>query len=181
MADSEKLKRLLEIVRDEIIPLTESEVVQGSGYTGAAVVRADTLMSVMIGANCSAQSPLFHGSIDALNRFFKLPVRPDPSELIFVATHDPCPMCTAAIAIAGFKELWYIFPLESSEHLCEELFGSKRSRGENAYFTRQCLADAVREDGSSDLAAMLDEIEKKYEELMPEGDAPEGEESENQG
>lgn len=167
MADQEKLRRLLEIVRDEILPLTESEAAKGCGATGGAVLRSDTYTSVMIGSDSTSQSPLLHGEIDALSRYFKLPVRPDPSELIFLATHDPCPMCAAAIARSGIKELWYIFDSPENEHICEELFGAPRVREENEFFTKRRVADAIEEGGSAELADLLDEITKRYDALAP--------------
>jgi tRNA(Arg) A34 adenosine deaminase TadA len=172
MRDSEKLQKILEVVRDEILPLTESEVSRGGGVSGGAILRADTLTSVMVGSDNRTENPLRHGDIDALNRFFKLPVRPDPSELIFLATHDPCPMCAAALAWAGFKELWVFFGHEdledaltgrASAEMYRELFGVESMRPKNAFFTKYNLKKAAAASpDKEELLEITDEIEKRY-------------------
>lgn len=188
MHDTEKLQKLLEVVRDEILPLTESEVARGNHAFGGAVVRPDTLTSVMVGSDNRTASPLFHGEMDTLNRFFKLPVRPNPADLIFLSTHDPCPMCIAAIAWAGFKEVWVLFGTSDVEdevcmklnaQMFKEVFGVDGVRPENAFFTKRSLKKAVAGSPDKDeLQAIVDEIEKRYDALevadfdYPEIDIP---------
>lgn len=187
MRDAEKLQKMLEVIRDEILPLTEAEVARGNHVSGGAILRSDTLTSVMIGSNNRTASPLFHGEMDTLNRFFKLPVRPDPDELIFLATHDPCPMCASAIALAGFKELWVLFGykdvaedfgMTADAQMYKELFGVEGTRQDNAFFTKRSLKKAV--SGSLDreeLEEILSEIEKRYDSLEVEDtDYPSAEE-----
>lgn len=172
MHSTEKLQKILEVVRDEILPLTESEVKRGNHVFGGAILRKDTLTSVMIGSNNRVENPLFHGEIDTLNRFFKLPVRPNPEELIFLATHDPCPMCASAIAWAGFKELWVLFDYRDVKdefdmpidlEMYHEVFGVDGVRPQNKFFEKYSLKKAVSNDpNSADLAPLLEEIEKRY-------------------
>ena len=172
MRDDEKLEKMLDVIRDEILPLTECEVKRGNHIFGGAVLRPDTLTSVMVGSNNRIENPLFHGEIDALNRFFKLPVRPRPDELLFLATHDPCPMCSAAIAWAGFKEVWFFFcarevaegfgmPVDAEMY--KDLFGSAGVRAENKFFRKYSIKEAI--DGLSardKFSGILEEIEKRY-------------------
>ena len=40
--------------------------------------------------------------------------RPDPRELIFLSTHEPCSMCLSAITWAGFDNFYYFFSHEDS-------------------------------------------------------------------
>ncbi|MDR1943476.1 MAG: nucleoside deaminase [Synergistaceae bacterium] len=163
---------LLEIIRDEILPLTESESTRGNLPSGSALLRADTLTSVMVGADNRVVNPLFHGDIDAINRFFKLPVRPKTNELIFLATHDPCPMCASAIAWAGFKELWVFFDRSNWEHdqtprversMYRDLFGVDDIRQDNPFFTRHSIRKTVATNPHrEELQRMIDEIERRY-------------------
>lgn len=172
MHDAEKLRKMLEIIRDEILPLTESEVKRGNHVFGGAILRTDTLTSVMVGSNNRIESPLFHGEIDTLNRFFKLPVHPPTDELIFLATHDPCPMCAAAIAWAGFKELWALFDYQDVEAefgmpvditMFREVFGVEGVRPENTFFKKHSLKRAISTSPDRDeLQEILEEIEKRY-------------------
>jgi tRNA(Arg) A34 adenosine deaminase TadA len=174
---TEKLQRLLEIVRDEIIPLSESEIHRGNYIFGSAIIRADTLTSVMVGSDNRVENPLFHGEIDALNRFFKLPVRPAARDLIFLSVSDPCPMCASAIAWAGFRELWILFgareveddfSMPSANLMYRELFGVEGVRSENPFFQKHSLKKAVLSaSNNADLQGLLDDITKRYDIMQP--------------
>lgn len=172
MNDAEKVRKILEVIRDEVLPLTEAEVARGNHVFGAAILRADTMTSVMVGSNNRIENPLYHGEIDTLNRFFKLPVRPPCEDLIFAATHDPCPMCASAIAWAGFKELWVLFdykevaaafdmPVDLTMY--REVFGVEGVRPENAFFKKHSLKKAAAGVSEKNgLQSILDEIERRY-------------------
>jgi tRNA(Arg) A34 adenosine deaminase TadA len=170
--DAEKVKMLLEVIRDEILPLTESESARGNAPSGSAILRADTLTSVMVGADNRITNPIFHGDIDAINRFFKLPVHPPAEELIFLASHDPCPLCAAAIAWAGFKELWVLFDqdaiepkgsLKTSISMYRDIFGVEGIRHENSFFTRHSIKRAVATSPNrEELQVLFDDVERRY-------------------
>jgi tRNA(Arg) A34 adenosine deaminase TadA len=169
---AEKVKLLLEVVRDEILPLTESEMARGNVSCGSAILRADTLTSVMVGADNRGTNPLFHGNIDSINRFFKLPVHPPTEELIFLATHDPCPMCAAAIAWAGFKELWILFgqgevelepTMRPSPAMYRDLFGVEGIRQDNGYYARYGIKKQVATSPNRDeLQSLLDDVGRRF-------------------
>lgn len=172
MHEAEKIRSILEVIRDEVLPLTESQVTYGNHIFGGAIMRADTMTSVMVGSNNRIENPLFHGEIDTLNRFFKLPVRPKSEDLIFVATHDPCAMCAAAIAWAGFKELWVLFDYKDVEAdfgmpvdllMYKEVFGVEGTRPDNLFFSKHSLKKAIAESPeNSSLQPIFDEIKKRY-------------------
>jgi tRNA(Arg) A34 adenosine deaminase TadA len=182
---------LLEVVRDEILPLTESESAKGNEPSGGAILRADTLTSVMVGADTRLKNPLFHGDIDAINRFFKLPVHPPAEELIFLATHDPCPMCASAIAWAGFKEMWILFDEDDREPsggistdsltMYRGLFGVDRIREENGFFTKHSIKKVIATNpGKDELQVLLEEVGHRYAALrLHENDVREHRESES--
>jgi tRNA(Arg) A34 adenosine deaminase TadA len=172
MNSEEKLERMLDVIRDEILPLTECEVKRGNHVFGGAIIRPDTMTTVIVGSNNRMENPLIHGEIDTLNRFFKLPVRPKADELIFLSTHDPCPMCAAAIAWAGFREIWYLFgyadvvekfgmPIDLE--IYRELFGTNGVKSENKFFKKHSIKEAIEESPDPDrYAQTLEEIEKRY-------------------
>ncbi|MDR3331379.1 MAG: nucleoside deaminase [Synergistaceae bacterium] len=172
MHNSEKLQKLLEVIRDEILPLTESEVQRGNHVFGSAILRSDTLTSVMAGSDNRVENPLFHGEIDALNRFFKLPVRPQAKDLIFLSIEDPCPMCASAIAWAGFKELWVLFghkdveadfSMPSAGVMYRELFGVDGIRLDNLFYKKHSLRKAVAALPEEDeLNGILNGIIERY-------------------
>jgi tRNA(Arg) A34 adenosine deaminase TadA len=173
MNNTEKLRAMLEVIRDEILPLTESVTTQGNDLLGSAVLRPDTFTSVIVGADNKMANPILHGVMDAINRFFKLPVHPPAEDLIFLSTHDPCPMCAAAIACAGFRELWVLFRREDDDdsdrfspvgmELYKSLFGVNDIRQDNVFFTRRSLKKAViAHPHDGELQRILGEIEHRY-------------------
>ncbi|MDR0764416.1 MAG: nucleoside deaminase [Synergistaceae bacterium] len=175
MDSEEMIERTLDIIRDEILPLTECEVKRGNHLFGGAIIRPDTMTTVIVGSNNRVENPLIHGEIDTLNRFFKLPVRPKADELIFLSTHDPCPMCAAAIAWAGFREIWYLFGyadvvekfgMPVDREMYRELFGANGVKSENKFFKKHSIEKAIEESPDPGrYADTLDEIEKRYSAL----------------
>ena len=168
---TEKIEKMLDVIRDEILPLTECEVKRGNHVFGGAILRPDTLTSVMVGSNNRVENPLFHGEIDTLVRFYKLPVRPNPNELIFLATHEPCPMCAAAIAWAGFREVWVLFgtkemiedfdmPVDIAMY--NELFRTDGVEPDNIFFKKYSIVEAIEELGTDKFDETIGEIRKRY-------------------
>jgi len=68
---------------------------------GAVIVDSESGEIVAEGWNRSAENPIWHGEIDALNRLAQ--VRPviDGARLFLYSTAEPCPMCQSAILWAG--------------------------------------------------------------------------------
>jgi tRNA(Arg) A34 adenosine deaminase TadA len=175
MRDDEKIEKMLDVIKDEILPLTECEVKRGNHVFGGAILRPDTMTSVMVGSNNRAENPLFHGEIDTLIRFFKLPVHSRADELIFLSSHDPCPMCAAAIAWAGFREVWYLFGADdivekfgmpTDNEMYKELFGTKGVRAENKFFKKYSIKEAIAELPDPErFSPVMAEIEKRYSSL----------------
>ena len=171
MRNIEKIEKMLDVIKDEILPLTEYEVTRGNHVFGGAILRPDTLTSVMVGSNNRVDNPLFHGEIDTLIRFFKLPVRPRPEELVFLATHEPCPMCAAAIAWAGFREIWVLFGAKEmiedfnmpvDTEMYKELFGLNGVRLDNKFFKKYSITGAIAELDTDRFDETLGEIWKHY-------------------
>jgi tRNA(Arg) A34 adenosine deaminase TadA len=116
IATSNLIKVLLDTIEWRIIPKTESGVAAGNKIFGAALLRKSDLSLVLAETNNETENPLWHGEVHTLKRFFEMEssTRPDPHELIFLSTHEPCSMCLSAITWAGFDNFYYFFSHEDS-------------------------------------------------------------------
>jgi len=139
--EKEKLfYRMLDVIEGDIVPLTARGVAIGCKVFGAAGLRKDDLSLVVAGTNHEAFSPLWHGEVYTIKLFYELQGHPDPSECIFLSTHEPCSMCISALAWAGFREIYYFFGYEQTQdvfniphdlRMLREVFGCVSPTKEN--------------------------------------------------
>jgi tRNA(Arg) A34 adenosine deaminase TadA len=106
---TEQLVRYLEVIEQDIVPLTRSGVAAGNKLFGAAVLRKSDLSLVLAATNNETANPLWHGEIHAIKQFFELPSHPAPEDCVFLATHEPCSLCLSGITWAGFDNFAYLF------------------------------------------------------------------------
>jgi tRNA(Arg) A34 adenosine deaminase TadA len=62
--------RMLTVLREDVLPLTQQGVREGNKVFGAAVLRKASLELVIAGPNEEARNPLLHGEISCLNRYW---------------------------------------------------------------------------------------------------------------
>ncbi|OFJ53567.1 nucleoside deaminase [Mycolicibacterium grossiae] len=168
--------RLLEVIDDDVLPLTERGVAHGNKVFGAALLRKADLLLVTVGTNDETDNPLWHGEIATLNRFYALPDRPPTTELIFLSTHEPCTLCMSAITWAGFDNYYYLFSHEDSRdafaiphdlRILKELFGLEPGgyRRTNAFWTAYAIRDLIDVEDEplrSELRARTERIAARY-------------------
>ena len=167
--------RLLDVIEKDIVPLTAGGVEEGSRVFGAAVLRRGDLSLVVAETNRAAVSPLWHGEVYTIKLFYELLGHPDPGECVFLATHQPCCMCAAALAWSGFREIYYLFGYEHTRNAFDmphdlemnrEIFGCDEPKPKNAYFEWHSLYAAAEElSDSKEAKKRLAAISKTYEGL----------------
>ena len=135
--------RLMDVIEYSIAPLTAQRVTLGCKVFGAAILRKSDLSLVLAETNMEAFSPLWHGEVYAIKQFWELQGHPDPSECIFLATHQPCCMCASAIAWSGFPEVYYLFGYENTgkdfhiphdQKMIQELFHCTEPSENSSYY-----------------------------------------------
>lgn len=171
--------RLLDVIDQNILPLTERGVAQGNKVFGAAVLRKSDHSLVIAGTNDETANPLLHGEVNTLNLFYGITPRPDTRELIFLATHEPCTLCMSAITWAGFDNFYYLFSHQESRdsfaiphdlRILHEVFGLEPGayRHSNAYWTAYSIPEMIFAEAAP-LRGELEErqrrIRERYETL----------------
>ncbi|OAP39188.1 cytidine deaminase [Sinorhizobium glycinis] len=175
------LDALLTTMEQGIIPATEAGVAAGNKIFGAALIRKSDLSPVLVETNNETENPLWHGEVHTLKRFYEMAggERPDPGDLIFLSTHEPCSMCLSAITWAGFDNFYYFFSHEDSRDafsiphdlkILKEVFtlepgGYNRT---NAFWKGQSIHDliaAVPEPDRARLQQRAEAISNKYADL----------------
>jgi len=110
------INRMLDVIENDILPLTEVAVRRGNKIFGAALLKKSDLSTYLAETNNEIESPLHHGEMHLLKRYYELPVnsRMAPTDLIFLSTHEPCSLCLSAITWGGFDNFFYFFSHEDS-------------------------------------------------------------------
>ena len=108
--------RLLDVIQNDILPLTRHGVEAGNKIFGAAILQKSDHSTLIAETNNEMENPLWHGEMHALKRFYELPdnERLSTDQLIFLSTHEPCSLCLSAITWAGFDNFYFFFSHEDS-------------------------------------------------------------------
>ncbi|CAD7046138.1 nucleoside deaminase [Pseudorhizobium endolithicum] len=146
--------RLLDVMEQDILPLTERGVAAGNKVFGAAILRKSDLSLVLAETNNELENPLWHGEVHTLKRFYEMGEKPDTTDLIFLSTHEPCTMCMSAITWAGFDNFYFFFSHEDSRDafaiphdlkILKEVFGLEPGgyRRRNAFWHSHALTEMI--------------------------------------
>lgn len=172
MNDATMIRRLLDVMEADIVPLTREEVKKGNKIFGAAILRKSDLSLVIAGTNNETQNPLWHGEVHTMKRYYEMPreKRPAPRDCFFFATHEPCTLCLSAITWGGYDNFYYLFSHEDSRDdfkighdlkILKEVF--KHDPGgyakENAYWKSYRLVDLIKVCEEKSRDAFLSRIE----------------------
>lgn len=179
--DTTLAQALLDALEDHILPLTRQGVTDGNKIFGAALLRKADGAVVLAATNNETDNPLWHGEVHLLKLFHELPAedRPDPRDLIFLTTHEPCSMCLSAITWAGFDNFYDFFTHEDSRdsfaiphdlRILEQVFTLSPGgyRRKNDYWQARSVANVIAGADPARQAALREQasrISAEYDRL----------------
>lgn len=116
MKSNELVSRLLDVIANDIVPLTQVGVSRGNKVFGSAILRKDDMSLAIAGTNNEIENPLWHVEVHTLKLLYEMPAqdRPRTQDCIFLATHEPCSLYLSAITWTGFDNFYYLFGYEDT-------------------------------------------------------------------
>lgn len=183
-ANPRLIHRLIEVIETDIVPLTREGVKKGNKIFGAALLRKSDLSTILAATNRETENPLWHGEISAINSYYEMvnadeSKRVDPKETIFLSTHEPCTLCSSAIAWSGYDNYYYLFSHEDSRdafsighdlNILKQVFkhdpgGYARKNDYWSAYSLMDLVDKCEEQTRAGFVERLNRVRQIYDEL----------------
>lgn len=133
----------------EAVALAEANVEAGGAPYGAVIVQDGVVLVRAANRVHATNDPSAHAEMVALREASRLLGRRDLGDCVMYASGRPCPMCHAAMRLAGFTEGYFAF---SAEEAAEHGAGSATIYAE--------------------LCQPLDAQPMRISQIRPEGDSP---------
>lgn len=99
----------------EAVALAEANVQAGGSPYGAVIVRDGAVLVRAANTVHATNDPSAHAEMVALREASQMLARRDLSDCVMYASGRPCPMCHAAMRLAGFREGYFAFSAEEAE------------------------------------------------------------------
>lgn len=133
----------------EAVAIAQANVEEGGSPYGAVIVRDGAVVATAPNTVHLTGDATDHAEMVALRAASRTLGRKDLSDCVMYASGRPCPMCHAAMRLAGFKRGYFAFSAEEAQQ-----YGA----GSADIYTELCRP--------------LDQQPMKLEQMRPEGDSP---------
>ncbi len=133
----------------EAVEIARTNVAEGGNPYGALIVREGVVVARAANTVHLSQDATDHAEMVAIHQASRALGRRDLSDCVMYASGRPCPMCHAAMRLAGFKRGYFAFSAEEAQ---------AHGAGNAALYAELCRP--------------LDEQPMRLTQLRPEGESP---------
>lgn len=126
---------------EEAVNITVDNIKEGGRPFGAIIVKDGKIVAKAVNTMLHDHDPTAHAEMSAIRKAGKALQSVDLSGCIVYASGEPCPMCQAAMYMAGIREAHFVFSNEdgapynlSTSVIAEEM---KRNPNDRTGFTFQ--------------------------------------------
>jgi tRNA(Arg) A34 adenosine deaminase TadA len=92
---------------DQAIALARANMEQGGRPFGAVIARNGAVLATGVNEILASNDPTAHAEMTALRRASQVLASPDLQDCTVYASGHPCPMCLAAMRLAGVGRVFY--------------------------------------------------------------------------
>lgn len=91
----------------QAIALARANIAQGGRPFGAVLVRQGAVLATAVNQIHATQDPTSHAELNAIRAASQALGSPDLRGSVVYASGQPCPMCLAAMRLAGVEQVFY--------------------------------------------------------------------------
>ncbi len=135
---------------EEAVNITIDNIKAGGRPFGAVIVKDGRVIAKAVNTMLIDHDPTAHAEMSAIRKAGKVLLTIDLSGCVLYASGEPCPMCQAAIYMAGIRETYFVFSNEdaapynlSTSVIAEEM---RKDPSDRAGFTFQKILKEDQED-----------------------------------
>lgn len=94
---------------DEAVNITLENIKEGGRPFGAVIVKEGRIIARAVNTMLHDHDPTAHAEMSAIRKAGKMLQSVDLTGCIVYASGEPCPMCQAAMYMAGIREAYFVF------------------------------------------------------------------------
>ena len=179
--NNKSLNKILDLIKEEIIPMTKEGIKLGNKIFGAAIIKKTDFSTVIVGTNSEIENPLWHGEMATLKKFYEIPAsfRPHTKDCYFISSHEPCSLCLSAISWCGFDNFYYLFSYKDTLdkfniphdlNILKEVFNVNDGNYNKSNFYWKCyhleeLINHLKDNHKEEILNKLTNIKALYEHM----------------
>lgn len=100
---------------EEAVNITLENIREGGRPFGAVIVKEGKIIARAVNTMLHDHDPTAHAEMSAIRKAGKMLESVDLTGCVVYASGEPCPMCQAAMYMAGIREAYFVFSNDDGE------------------------------------------------------------------